>query len=61
MKQYNKIRKLWVDRKRAVMGMLADMADSMDKKVSQVEEMFGVESDKAADVEIPPAIKQQRR
>ena len=55
-KEYADLRKTWVKRKRACMDFVEDMAEGMEKKTAILCDEIGVETDKAANVILPPKL-----
>mmetsp|Transcript_11795 Transcript_11795/g.15401 ORF Transcript_11795/g.15401 Transcript_11795/m.15401 type:complete len:346 (+) Transcript_11795:113-1150(+) len=53
---FNKYRDLWVKRKRTANDFLGSLADGLEKKLCDVEEMIGVETDKEMGCKVPDKI-----
>ena len=56
IEEYNFYRKHWKDRKEKVMDLIDMMSDGMNKKVEDVIEICGLESDENEGVKLPPPI-----
>jgi hypothetical protein len=41
--QFNKMRGVWVERRRSAMDMIDNISESMDKKSKQVMDLMGIE------------------
>ncbi len=54
--QYTRLRGLWVERKRLVMDAVGQVAESSGKKVKQLLDEMGIETDEEAGMAVPPAL-----
>jgi uncharacterized lipoprotein YddW (UPF0748 family) len=51
--QFNKMRGVWVERRRSAMDVIENISESMDKKTKQVMDLMGIELE-PKNFEMPP-------